>query len=169
MSLTLIIGPMFSGKSTELIRRLSIYTAFDYKILVVNHLIDTRSSEVLSCRNFTGTFNGKKVATLSEVPIDFDVIGIDEAQFFPDLYEGVQRFLKAGVIVIVSGLNGDRNQQPFGEISRLLPLVDELIHVKAMCRLCPELTPAPFTKSLTRFENQVAVSENYIAVCRKHL
>ena len=89
MSLELIIGCMYSGKSTELLRRCHRYKAIGKKILLINHSNDTRTGEsVMTHRNETND----AIKTDKLVPLihttDFnkcDIIGIDEGQFFEDL------------------------------------------------------------------------------------
>ena len=95
-SLELIIGPMFSGKSTELLRRLNICAEMNLSVVYVNSHLDDRTSTSFSTHNPTMTSVGKiqacKIQDLSECnPNEFDVLGIDEAQFIHNLKIPVRR------------------------------------------------------------------------------
>ncbi len=144
-SLDLIIGPMYSGKTTELIRRLNIYAAtMHLRVLYVNAKIDTRSSNEFSTHNpsllsisvgggsYLKAIKVEKLADLTNFTTHnlasiLDVIGIDEAQFMPDLKEYVMKFVEEYKIkVIVAGLNGDHMRRPFGQVLDLIPLCDNI-------------------------------------------
>ena len=118
----LIIGPMFAGKSTELIRRLNIYAELGLKTLYVNSSLDKRSDQVFSTHNPAigkiGNIDSKKLENLFDVNFEsYDVIGIDEGQMFSGLKNYVKNYAdNYGKKLIVAGLNGDYLRQPFGEI-----------------------------------------------------
>jgi len=171
MHLELIIGPMYSGKSTELVRRCSRYDAIGKHVQIVNHSLDSRCSEH-SVRTHRGAeYPAVKLQQLKD-SFEFlpDVIGIDEAQFFPDLYEFILSIDDSDTIVIVSGLDGDFRRLPFGDILRCIPLCDSVTKLNAMCALCSNGTPGIFTKRLTHDQALVCVGaqDSYSAVCRKH-
>ena len=176
MSLELIIGCMFSGKSTELIRRLKRYRAINKKILVINSSKDIRNSEEVLQTHDKVTFNCIKTNNLLEVLCtqefsQSEIIGIDEAQFFTHLKDFVQGALLQNKHIIVAGLDGDYRQEMFGEILYLIPLADEVDKQKALCMECNDGTLGPFTKRIIQCETQELVGANdlYKAVCRKHL
>lgn len=178
MSIEIICGPMFSGKSTELLRIHNKYKV-KKKVLIVNHKIDTRYGE-----NIVSTHNkiiGNAI-TLENLKDLFgthqykncDVILIDESQFFTDLFD----FSLIAVgndkkIIIIFGLNGDCEQKKFGQITDLMPHADCITHLTAFCHYCKDMTKAPFTKRIkkSKKEKQIEVGseELYVAVCRKHL
>ena len=88
-TIDIIIGPMFAGKSTELIRRLNICAELGLKTLYVNSKLDGRSDKVFSTHNPTigkiGKIDSKKVLDLLDIDFEqYDVIGIDEAQLFSE-------------------------------------------------------------------------------------
>ena len=98
-----------------------------------------------------------------------DVIGIDEAQFMPDLLEFCQRAADIdGKRVVVAGLDGDFLRRPFGQLAELLPLADSVDKITARCALCGE--PAPFTSRTVASKETYLVgsSESYRPVCRRH-
>ena len=175
--LELIMGCMFSGKSTELIRRLKRYKAINKNILVINSAKDTRSTEQVLKTHDGVTFNCIKTNNLNEIfkSKDFrnvEIIGIDEGQFFNGLYDFVMGSLNLDKHVIVASLDGDSNQETFGETLSLIPIADEVDKLKAFCMECNDGTPAPFSKRITmQNEGQELVGDNdiYRAVCRKHL
>jgi thymidine kinase len=171
--LELIIGNMFSGKSTELIRRINREKSINKKIIVINYLHDNRySSNSISTHDLVKV-NCVKVENLMELPYEllkeYDSIFIDEGQFFVDLYQFVTNFIDKHIVV--SGLDGDSNQKPFGDILQLIPLCDTVDKLCAYCKICNDSTPAPFTKKVCGSKCQVEIggSDKYIPVCRKHL
>ena len=125
MSLELIIGCMFSGKTTkikEITDKLNIINA---NYIVINSNLNNRNNT-----DNTSTHNNEQISSISldnlmgflNRFILYDIIIIDEAQFFTDLYEIVIQLVdKYSKRVIIVGLNGDINRQPFGDIYRLYP------------------------------------------------
>ena len=125
----IILGCMFSGKSTELLRRCNRYRAIGKNIILINHVVDTRTDS--SIKTHDGTKNEAiKLTNLMSLIQDkqyrnilyeSSVIGIDEAQFFDDLVEFVLAIERLNKIVIIAGLDGDSNRQPFGQILQCIP------------------------------------------------
>ena len=175
--LELIIGGMFSGKSSELIRRLKRYQAINGNILVINSSKDTRSNvEVLQTHDMV-TMECIKTDNIIEI-IDSEkyknanIIGIDEAQFFCQLITFVKLALSDGKHIIVAGLDGDFKQEMFGYILHLIPLCDDVQKLTALCMECRNGTPGPFSKrTLPGCDEQemVGAKDHYKAVCRYHL
>ena len=169
-----ILGPMFSGKSTELIRRTSCYNAIGKKVLRINHLNDTRTNDNIQTHS-----NIKKSAikvsslmSLVDKPIfiESDVIGIDESQFFEDLYEFIITIEPMHKIIIVAGLDGDFKRRPIGQILQIIPLCDEVIKLHAMDMVDKDGSPGIFTKRLSENDDLIVIgAENdYMAVSRKN-
>jgi len=170
-TLDLVIGGMFSGKTSELIRRLKRFKAIDQSVLVVNSARDTRNeAEVLATHDGV-VFDCVKTEFLVDVPLTAQVIAIDEAQFFTGLRAFVERALAAGKHVIVAGLDGDYRQQKFGEILDLVPLADRVVKLTALCMICSDGTAGPFSKRTTTDTCQrlIGGKSEYMAVCRRHL
>ena len=129
--LHLIYGPMFSGKTSELIRNLSIYSSMELNVLYVNCIKDNRTNEDFSShnpnlrlpQNVTTIKVNKLVDLLTKLDIEkIDIIGIDEAQFFSDLHDVVLELIeKYKKRVIVVGLDSDYNRNKFGQILDLIP------------------------------------------------
>ena len=175
-SIDLIVGPMFSGKTTELFRRLRIFLEADMKVLYINSVLDTRlfrihneiTQQVLPSHATTDT-----LANILDIAKDYDVIGIDEAQFFDDLVEfSVEIAEKYSRKVIVAGLNSDFRREKFGKISDLLAVCDNITKLYPFCNICAKeklLTPALFSKRISNIGDLISIGslENYIPVCRK--
>jgi thymidine kinase len=178
MSLEVIIGCMFSGKSTEMIHRIRMYRVIDKRVCVINHCIDTRYA---TDGGFVVSHNHEKEAALSlsalhdckatDVYTSSEVILIEEGQFFGDLYDFVRHAVEVdNKHVIVAGLDGDYRREPFGDLLRLIPLADKVTRLHALCAVCRDGTQAHFTKRLNGIQHQtwVGAIEDYIPVCRKH-
>lgn len=177
MSLQLILGPMFAGKSSELLGTVRKYKAIGWPVFVITHSIDNRYGEkpeivshdsdrhpALAVSDFYGIFDREdyKAAKL---------VIIEEAQFFKALKEFVLTAVERdGKDVICVGLDGDAERKPFGEILELIPYCDSVIKRHAFCRRCKEPTPALFTYRKTNKDGQVLVggAETYEPLCRKH-
>ena len=99
---------------------------------------------------------------------DYDVIGIDEGQFFPDVVSWAEKMANLGKVVVVAALDGTFQRKPFGEILSLIPLAEEVTKLKAVCMNCFE--EAAFSKRITSDdEGKVEViggADKYMAVCR---
>lgn len=171
--LHLIIGPMFSGKTTELLRVAKRLQSINLKVLLLNYHEDTRYStsemsthdrESLPC-TFVKDLN--KIELLAK---EYDIICINEAQFFEDLVEFCKKQLKLNKTLYICGLDGDYKQEKFGEILNLVPLCDTITKLHAFCKVCKNGTKAHFTKRLTEHNEQKLIGvDEYIPVCRNHL
>ena len=173
--LELIIGNMFSGKSSELIRRINKTKSINKKILVINYMNDNRFSN-----NSVATHNNLKVNCLKLEKLNditenmiqqYDYFFIDEGQFFTDLYIVVLKLVDTyQKHVIISGLDGDSQRNPFGDIIKLIPLCDKLDKLSAYCCKCNNGVAAPFTKKISKNKEIVDIggSDKYIPVCRYH-
>ena len=179
MSLELVLGPMFSGKTSQLIARLTVYADLGFKVLYVNSNEDTRNT-------YFSTHSGTELKTSSSIKMvkctslssldisKYSVIGIDESQFFDDLVIYVKEWLDLSKHVISVGLDGDINRKPMGKILDLIPYADTVTKITAKCMICiksGELKPAPFTirKDGQIKDREIGGSDIYIAVCRKHI
>jgi thymidine kinase len=175
--LELIIGNMFSGKSTELIRRINKERSISKKIVVINFSGDNRySSNSVATHDNTKT-SCLKLSKLSEITPNminmYESFFIDEGQFFTDLYTVVKDLVdNHNKHVVVSGLDADSNRQPFGDLIKLIPICDSVDKLTAYCNKCNNGVIAPFTKRINTNTTQPVVdiggSDKYIPVCRKH-
>lgn len=177
--LHLIIGPMFSSKTTTLISKLDRHT-YGQNVLAINHSLDTRYG-TNGLRTHTGKsfpcIHIQKLAdSLAEKSYQSaDVIGIDEAQFFDDLVSSVQRMTEHDKkIVYVAGLSGNFRRECFGHIHELIPFADSVTLLNAVCMDCKDgKTPGLFSKlyvpNLSDSSDVIIGGCNsYKAVCRRH-
>jgi thymidine kinase len=173
--ITLYLGCMFSGKTSELIKLYRKCAVINKKVLSINFAQDNRySSDDSIVSHNLDKIDCVKVSKLSEVIpkmiIEHDYIMIDEGQFFPDLKEYVLKWCevyKKNIIVI--GLDGDYKREAFGQILDLIPIADQVTKLKALCKLCNDGTEALFTHRLSTEDKQIVIgNSNYIPVCRQH-
>lgn len=167
--LEVICGPMFSGKSTELLRRLTRAQIAQQKVVAFKHEIDTRYSskaiaahdgrslEALLCPNSM---------ELVALAAGFDVVGIDEAQFFDlELPIVVEALVRRGQRVVVVGLDLDAEGRPFGTMPTLMALADRLTKLDAICMVCGKSATRTYRKSGRASQRDVGVQQ-YEARCR---
>lgn len=173
--LEIIIGPMFSGKSTELIRRIRLLQKIEKKVLVIKPIIDSRYNQSKITSHNYESVECKILEKLNEISdeevIKYNTIVIDEGQFFSDLVPTVTKWIDSFYIdIIVGGLDGDFQRQPIGTILNLIPHADQCYKLNSLCNICKDGTEAPFSFRLVNSEDKVLVggSESYIPVCRKH-
>jgi thymidine kinase len=171
--LELILGPMFSGKSSKLIEIVRKYKLLRKSILILKPIIDNRySNNSLIVTHDKITIDCISVESLSSITDvqKYDVIVIEEGQFFSDIYEKVSEWCKIKK-VYVAGLNGDANQNLFGNLYKLISLADDILFLNALCMKCNDGTSAIFTKKNINNGQilEVGGPELYDAVCRKHL
>ncbi|KAL1453078.1 hypothetical protein WDU94_007253 [Cyamophila willieti] len=166
----LILGPMFSGKTTELIRRVRRYEYANYRCMIVRYEKDVRyDDEQLS------THDRQKIKAISAVELtplvpttsDIDVIAIDEGQFFPDIVSFAEAMANSRKIVLISALDGTFERKGFANILNLIPLAESVEKINAVCMSC--FRDAAFTKRIGQ-EKEVELiggSEKYMSVCRE--
>ena len=174
--LEIIIGGMFSGKSSELIRRLKRHRVIGDRILVINSSKDTRNENNVLETHDKETFECLKTNNLLEVTTckqyqGANVIAVDETQFFDNVRFFVEQAMKDNKHVILAGLDGDFRQHIFGELLYVIPLADDITKLKALCMECMDGTLGPFTKRTigSSLQELVGAGDIYRAVCRKHL
>jgi thymidine kinase len=179
MSLELIIGPMFAGKSSAIIRIVNRYKSIGFPILLVSHSADNRYGDIpavvnhdkmsVPCLHWSSLIDHLDDKEYLEAKI----IIIEEAQFFPRLREFVVHAVdidKKNIIVV--GLDGDADRKAFGEILDLVPLADTIEKVRAFCADCRDGTEALFSycKKADEKHGQVCVggADVYMPLCRNH-
>lgn len=136
--ITLITGPMFCGKTTELIRRLTRAKIAGKNVILLRPAIDTRDHLTHSrlSHSIEEKFIDETEPLSSSELFSYDVIGIDEGQFFNDLKFLVETFTKWGKTVVIAGLNGTSEQKPFQPILDLIPIAEEIIKLNSVCMKC---------------------------------
>jgi len=172
--LEIILGPMKSGKTTKLIEIYKQYNYCNIKVCVINHIYDIRYSncEVVSHDNLK--IPCIMVDTIEQAYNDnnsfqdFQVILINEAQFFQDLYTYVLKMLNNNKIIYISGLDGDYKKSKIGQIIDLIPHANNVSKIHSLCGICKNGNKAIFSKRITNQTEQVVIGvDNYIPVCRK--
>lgn len=183
--LEIILGPMFSGKTSKLLELYKQYKFCNIPISVINHSADTRYHETMLSSHdkiMIPCIHTNKLMELWELDIDdsdpekmknhinlrnADVILINEAQFFEDLIPCVQSMLKEKKTIYISGLDGDFERKKFGSIIDLIPLCDKVTKMSSLCNLCKNGSPGLFSLRLTKEKQQMLIgTDNYIPVCR---
>jgi len=165
----LIFGPMFSGKSTELIRRLKRYQIAQYEVLIIKYKNDVRYDDkgiATHCGQTLKAESASMLDELTEKAKDFDVIGIDEGQFFSDIVSWSENMANKGKIVLVAALDGTYQREAFSDILSLVPLSEEVTKLSAVCMNC--FKEAAFSKRITSEEGVEVIggADKYMAVCR---
>lgn len=165
-----VCGSMFSGKTEELIRRLNRARIAKQKVEVFKPAVDTRYdkddvvSHDASKSSSTPVENAMQILFYAD---DFEVVGIDEAQFFgPELVNVCNELAKQGKRVIVAGLDMDYLGKPFGPIPQLLASAEYVTKVHAICMQCGNL--ANFSHRTIKDDNLVLLGETdaYEPLCR---
>ena len=166
-----ICGPMFSGKTEELIRRLVRAQYAKQSVAIFKPKTDNRYSD-----DYIVSHNKRKIKSIilesSKSIYDYrdqaDVFGIDEAQFFDDeLIQISNKLAKLGKRVVIAGLDKDYKAKSFGPIHQLMIDAEYVSKVNAICMSCGD--PASFTQRISTEEDLVVVGETdkYEARCRK--
>jgi len=176
MSLDIIFGPMFAGKSSRILSIVSRYTSLGTRVLVVNHGDDVRYGDV----DEVVTHDQRRIPcirihALNELSDDlirsYDVVLVDEAQFFAGLVPFVERVVERfNKHLYLIGLDGDSNRRPFGDLLQCIPLADRIERLTAFCHRCANGTPGLFTCRVSGpADQQVIVGGQgmYEALCRR--
>ncbi|CUG89967.1 thymidine kinase, putative [Bodo saltans] len=168
----LIIGPMFAGKTTELMRRVKREIHARRLCFVIKYCQDSRYSKDHVASHDKVTLRAKaSVSKLSEVGDEWkyhEVIAVDEGQFFPDLLDFCRIASDAGKTVIVSALDGDFLRKPFGHVCELVPMCESVMKLTAVCMMC-HTKEASFTRRTVASDAQELIggADMYIATCRE--
>ncbi|XP_023754430.1 thymidine kinase [Lactuca sativa] len=172
-----IVGPMFAGKTTALLRRIKSEGTNGRNIAMIKSSKDTRYAV-----NSVVTHDGTKYPCWAlpdllsfkqkfgeEAYEKLDVIGIDEAQFFDDLYEFCCKAADTdGKTVIVAGLDGDYLRRNFGPVLDIVPLADTITKLTARCEVCGKKAHFTFRKTKETKTELIGGADMYMPVCRQH-
>lgn len=177
--LELILGPMFSGKTTQIIQIHNNYSYIGKKVVVINFsedkryhdtMLSTHDRKMIPCilsddlvDNWSNTLN-PHYSEMNEA----DVILINEGQFFKGLKDVVLDMIeKQGKIVYICGLDGDFKRQKFGELLDLIPYCDKVTKLTSLCSVCRNGKKGLFSCRVTKETAQVVIgSDNYKPLCR---
>ncbi|MBC6695383.1 thymidine kinase [Terrisporobacter mayombei] len=173
-----VVGPMYSGKSEELIRRLKRAKIAKQNIIVFKPHIDDRYSKSDVVSHSGDSINAIAIEKASDIYDLIDdsiqVVGIDEVQFFDDdIIDITVDLANKGIRVIAAGLDMDFKGEPFGPTPQLLAVAEFVDKIQAICSVCGQ--PATRSQRLidgqpARYDDpiiQVGAVESYEARCRK--
>ena len=167
-----VCGPMFSGKSEELIRRLRRAEIARQRVQIFKPIIDQRYASDQIVSHDDGRIHAVPVNNAAELEARLDrrteVIGIDEAQFLGDaMVEFVVRLADIGKRIVIAGLDTDYLGRPFHPMPELLAVADEITKTLAICMQCGN--PAKHTQRLIANEDLIVVGAAgmYEARCRR--
>jgi thymidine kinase len=173
-SVEVICGPMFSGKSEELIRRIRRATIAQQRVQVFKPLMDNRYAlnEVMSHNKVSATAvsvgSAMEILEIVKSTFDPEVVGIDEAQFMGDgLAAACNLMANEGRRVIVAGLDMDYTGAPFENMAALLCRAEEVTKLSAVCMVCGKEASRTFRKSAGKEQIQIGGAKEYEARCRK--
>ena len=166
-----VCGSMFSGKTEELIRRLNRARIAKQKVEIFKPAVDTRYDEQDVVSHDATAVKSNPVQSASQILFyadEFEVVGIDEAQFFDDeLVHVCNELANRGKRVIVAGLDMDFTGKPFGPIPQLMATAEYVTKVHAICIRCGNL--ANYSHRITKNDQLVLLGETdaYEPLCRK--
>ncbi|BCS83012.1 thymidine kinase [Cotonvirus japonicus] len=187
MSITTIIGPMFSGKTTEFIRLIERKKIAGKKCLIIKHFCDTRFNkigetnshvtthsniiykkcDIMYLQSLSDTDNTESINMIKKI---YDVIGIEEGFFFEGLANFANELANNNIEVIVSTIDSSYKQELFPEIGKLISLSEIIIKLNAVCMMCKN-SDAHFTIRTVDNDEEILVggTDKYKSVCRKCL
>ena len=177
MSIKLYIGCMYAAKSSSMCDAVEKYSIAQKRCIIVRYEKDDRYDNLAksgglvahSQREYYNVpyIRTKLLADILEKLKEYDVIGVDEVQFFLDCVEILQQLANMGKIIVCSGLDGNFLAKPFGRIHELIPLCEDVIKLKAVCMQC--YADASFTHRTTSEVTEVLLggSDKYMSLCRK--
>ena len=176
-TLETIVGAMFAGKTSELLKRILWAKHQEKKFLVIKPIIDNRYSEKLiithnnlshECYSMVNWDDTNKKFNL--VKNNFDVIFLDEVQFMnpAETIENVEKILNEKIDVVCAGLDQDSRGKPWETSSFLLGLSDKITKIYGFCNVCGLEATKTFRKIQGGERTQVGASEIYEPRCLKH-
>ena len=168
-----VCGPMFSGKTEELIRRVKRAQIAKQRVQIFKPAIDTRYDEVKVVSHSAQSIISEPVKKATDILMKLKdttrIVAIDEIQFFDeDIVKIVIKLADRGYRVICAGLDLDFRGVPFGPMPMLLALADNVQKIQAICTVCG--APATRSQRLSDCSDKVLLGETdaYDARCRSH-
>jgi thymidine kinase len=176
--LELIVGPMYSGKTSKLFNIHKQYTFCEVKTLVINYEEDTRYSQTMLSTHDKSMIPCIKSTTLEGISdiangnltnefSDASVILINEGQFFKDIVSWVSMAVEVyKKKVYICGLDGDFQRRKFGNWLDLIPLCDKVSKLHSFCSICKS-KPAIFSHRISKVKTQKLIGSScYVPLCR---
>jgi len=173
--LNIICGGMYSGKSTELLRRYQRNKYAKRKALLFNHSLDKRYGESVVSTHLQDQEKAYSISKIDEMISilnennEIKNIYIDEFQFFQEEFSQLVISLveKKGYSVTVAGLDLTSDNKSFKSIEKLMPYADEILKLKAVCCKCGKNANKSYRLIPSKKEIEVGASDSYIALCRE--
>ncbi len=175
--LTVIAGPMFSGKTGKLVAMVEVFARMGYKVITVKPKLDNRyggKEEIYSHDNRTSPaliVDGETPETIVEKILSEHVkkVIFDEVQFFEKekIKKVIDVLKKKGLHLIAAGLLYDYQRRPFGATPELLGLADERLELFAVCQRCGSLARHSERVRGGKGQVDVGAANKYIAVCER--
>ena len=166
----IICGSMFSGKTEELIRRLNRAKYAKQKIKVFKPIIDSRFKKDFVFSHDKNQIESKSVSKSSDIKIKskgYDVIGIDEAQFFDNgIVKICNDLANEGIRVIVAGLDMDYKGDPFGPMPNLMAIAEYVTKLHAICAESGNLANHSYRISNDKSLVHLGQKESYMPLSR---
>ena len=167
--INLICGPMYSGKTSELYRRYKRYKLAGKKCILVKYENDKRYNDTKIVTHDNLEYEAINCLNLIEIEdyvLQYEVICIDEIQFYSDAAKCCDEWANKGHIIEVCGLNGDYNREPFEQISLLIPKLENITFLTAIDEKSGD--EASFTKRIIKSNKKELIGgkETYIACSR---
>ena len=169
-SIEVICGSMFSGKTEELIRRLKRAKIANQKIQIFKPSLDSRNNDYIEShdKNRIKSLTVKASYDVYDIGKDFDVIGIDEVQFFDDEIVSVCNSLaNNGVRVIAAGLDMDYLGNPFGPMPNLMAIAEYVTKVHAICSKTGNIANYSYRKNKEDSIILIGEKDEYEALSRE--
>ena len=169
-SIEVICGSMFSGKTEELIRRLKRAKIANQKIQIFKPSLDSRNNDYIEShdKNRIKSLTVKTSYDVYDIGKDFDVIGIDEVQFFDDEIVSVCNSLaNNGVRVIAAGLDMDYLGNPFGPMPNLMAIAEYVTKVHAICSKTGNIANYSYRKNKEDSIILIGEKDEYEALSRE--
>lgn len=167
----LIMGCMFAGKTTELIRRCRKHEIAGKSVFRVKFSADKRyEGEFRICTHGGDSTCAQPVTNLAEIKDSVwqkhDIIAIDEGQFFTDLVEFCEKAANNGKVVIVSSLQGTFLRGVFPNIISLIPKCEKIKKLTAICKLCKQNASFTFRTANKDSQKMIGGDDMYMPLCR---
>ena len=167
----LIMGTMFAGKSTELLRRIRKHEITGKKVLRVKFSADNRYGEKFMITTHGGQQRDAipvtRLEEIGDLWKDFDVIGIDEGQFFADIVSFAEMAANSRKIVLISSLQGTFVRGTWSNINELIPLCEKVKKLSAICKLCKQNAHFTFRTADKNCKSMIGGADMYMPLCRE--
>ena len=166
-----ICGSMFSGKTEELIRRLTRARLAKQQVEIFKPSLDTRYHDTHVVSHNETSIRSTPVSFAGDILLlsgTCDVVGIDEAQFFDEeIVRVVQLLANQGKRVILAGLDMDFEGKPFDPMPKLMAIAEYVTKVHAICMKCGDLAAFSYRLSAGKEKVMLGEKDSYEARCRK--